>query len=148
MIRRATAEDVPRIAQMAAYFVNNSSYSELVSPCNVTMQENFDVIVGSPNGIAFVLEIDGAVEGAIIGLLAPHLMTGGTVALELGWWVEPKVRGRNGLELLRAYEEAVNASTASLSVMTCPPDGSERVGRIYEQAGYRKMEATYMRAIP
>lgn len=146
-IRSAQPEDAPRLAEMAAYFVSHSSYSEVVTPCEATMAANFEAIIRSPSGIAFVLEVDGKIQGAIIGLLAPHLMTGGIAAMELGWWVEPAYRGRNGLELLTAYENAVSASDANISVMTCPPDGGERVGGIYEKAGYRRMEATYMRVV-
>lgn len=148
MIRRATVEDAPRLAEMAAKFVFTTSYSKVVTPCETTMGANFANVIASPDGIAFALEIDGHVQGAIIGLIAPHLMTGGKVALELGWWVEPDFRGRTGLALLNAYEGAVNVSGAHLSVLTCPPDGADRVGEIYERAGYQKMEATYMRVVP
>lgn len=147
MIRRATLADVPRLAQMAAGFVGNSSYARVVTPSERCMRTNFAAVVSSVSGLCFVLEIDGKVEGAILGLVTPHLMTGENVAVELGWWVEPHARGAAGLKLLNAYEEAVTQSGVTLSVMTCPPDNSERVGQIYERAGYQKMESTYMRSV-
>lgn len=146
-IRRATLADVPRLAEMAARFVRESSYSKVVTPSEPAMEQSFAAIVSSPTGICFVAEEGGGVQGAILGLVTPHLMTGGNVAVEIGWWVEPEVRGATGLALLSAYEAAVQIAGVTLSVMTCPPDNSERVGRIYERAGYAKFETTYMKAL-
>lgn len=139
---------MPCLADMSMKFLTTTSYREVVArPSVAAMQHNFEAIVRAPRSNCFVYEVDGAVKGAILGIVTDHLMTGEGVAVEVGWWVEPECRGSNGLRLLEAYEEAVKASGASLSVMTCPPDDSERVGRIYERAGYRKMEATYMKAL-
>lgn len=146
-IRRAVLADVPRLAEMAARFVRGSSYGEVVTPCETTMAQNFGAIVSAPSSICFVAETGAGVMGAIIGIVTPHLMTGKNVAVEVGWWVEPEARGSTGLALLSAYEAAVSQSDATLSVMTCPPDGSERVGKIYERAGYTKFESTYMKAL-
>jgi hypothetical protein len=69
--------------------------------------------------------------------------TGAVTAGELMWWMDPAARGA-GVALLKQAEAWATDVGATSLLMQAP---TERVARLYEHRGYRRMEVTYRRPL-
>lgn len=143
MIRPAVASDVGRIFEMGARFVASTAYRELLA---LDRDKTIDTLLGvleSPKGVMLVAAHDERLTGMIGLVLTDHLYSGEPSAYELFWWVEPEARG-DGVRLLRAAELEVRKRGAMTCYMISP---NERVGKLYDRLGYRRIESSYMRRL-
>lgn len=69
--------------------------------------------------LTLVLLEEGLAVGCFLGLCTPHLFLPLITAVELVWWVDPAFRGRESLELLKAFEQwAIEEKKADLLCVT------------------------------
>ena len=135
MIRQATAEDVPRVAEMAMRFIAAAGKPE-GRPAEVEA-----VVRGMVGGGGcFVSE-----RGMILGIVAPlYYRPDYLEAHEVAWWCEDGA----GLRLLRAFEQWARDRGAREIVMSTLPDYTARGAHaVLTRRGYRHAEAGYRKAI-
>lgn len=141
MIRPATSDDIPRIVEMGAEFI------ETTFPAAMTFNEPAiaaltQQLIDKPDGAVFVAERDGRVTGMIALIVMRQPMTDELLAVELVWWVEQ--RGHDGMRLLTAAEAWGRMQGATKLQMIAP---SERTCALYERLKFQKVETAYIRPL-
>jgi GNAT superfamily N-acetyltransferase len=141
-IRPATPADVPRLVAMGTAQLT-AIYGGAVPADPGTLEALMRRLQGTPDAATFVAVRDGAVVGMIGLVRFRHPATGEVTVGEMMWWIEPAARGA-GLALLRRAEAWAADVGATVLQMQAP---TERVARLYEHRGYRRLEVTYRRAL-
>lgn len=140
-VRPAVEADLPTILVMGRRFLASSSYRDVLRD-NPQQMARFASALMEQGGL-FVLEVDGAVVGMLGALMTPHYLSGDAIATEVVWWVDPAHRGWGGRQLLEAAEQWAKTQGAVALQMIAP---DERVGRLYERAGYSFVESAYQKS--
>lgn len=137
MIRRAETKDIPRLLDMGERFAAKARLFEHVGYDPTSMAETFRLMIEGDRFCLFVGE-----RGAIGGMVAPHPFNHSRmVADELFWWSE----GREGLRLLRAYEDWAGSFGAVIRMTTLEAVEPERVGKLFERRGYQPLERAFVK---
>jgi GNAT superfamily N-acetyltransferase len=142
-VRPAVAMDVPEIVEMATRFVDTTAYRDAVTINRERVTALAHQLIDSDTGTIFVAQ---ASAGDLIGMIVltsfDHPFSGDKVVAELAWWVEPAMRGRVGLYLLRKAEQWAIEQKAQWLTMGAPtPD----VERFYAATGFTPVERAYQR---
>lgn len=143
MIREATIEDVPAIADMGLDFLATDDYQGVLSENRAQIEATSRFLITDQNGVIFVAETPVGLVGMISMLAFTHHFSGERVAGELVWWVKPAHRGI-GIRLLRRAEQWAAESGARRIQMIAP---NESVAHIYERLGYTMIETAYQRTV-
>jgi GNAT superfamily N-acetyltransferase len=147
-IRRATTEDWPALLEMGARAHEESPrFSRMLfSPrrCNAL----FSSVLSSPTGATFLAERNGAVLGALVGLVSPHYMSDSLVASEIFFYVHQEYRGgRTASVLIDAYTnwaESLGAVDIALGVSSGLD--VDRVAAFYEHKGFARQGTAHWRS--
>lgn len=145
-VRQAKLKDMADILSMSAIFWMTTDYEEPFD--NETASHYLRLSI--EQGLFSVLEISGRLEGMAGGLMAPLLGNGNVLAgQEICFWINPEHRNNgNATQLLRHLEESAKEAGVKYWTMVAIESSSpERVGRLYEAAGYRKTETNYLKAL-
>ncbi len=96
-----------------------------------------------------VLEIDDQVQGFVAGIAMPLLGNARVVQVtELAYWINPDWRGRFGVQLMQALEDAARAVGAKyLNMIAMESSSPELAIQIYERMGYERIETTYCKQL-
>ena len=98
------------------------------------------MLIASGGAIAFASK-DGAGIG---GILQEDIHNGDLVAVEGFWFVPPAARGRQGLQLLEAWEAAVReAGAVRVSLGHHDIPAAPRMKRMYQRLGYELASYNY-----
>lgn len=143
MIRPATVADTKRLIEMGQSFVNETSYSLLISVNPERLSGIIGGILENPDGVVLVSGSDATVTGMIAMVVYNHPFSGERTAFEIVWWVEPESRG-DGIRLLRAAEEWAREQGAKHMQMVAP---NERVAALYQRLGYGLVETSFQRSL-
>lgn len=137
MIRPAEASDLPRLMRYAEAFLD---YHPVTSrfPRNLeAVQAMIEQLMASEDSCVLVHD-HGLIGGAIVPLwCSPEVR----IATEYFWWAE-----RDGLPLMKAFEDWAAAKGAD-DVQMLAILGVRDVTPIYDRAGYRPMEISFMRGV-
>ena len=143
MIREATEDDIPRLVEMGRRFIEESPYKEFIASNSEQMESLVGQILANPQGRILLSEKDGIPNGMLALIAFPHYFSGEIIAGELVWWVDPEARaGGTGLKLMRKAEQLATEMGAVKMQMVAP---DERIGKLYQHFGYKKVESTYQR---
>ena len=142
MIRAATLEDIPRIADLAEEMHPEGDYRDV--PFCREMYEDF-LAIALPQDIycLFLYEKEGEIVGAIMGSVFCYLFSPLLQAADMGFFVKKEHRG--GLaapRLVEAYEKwaaTKNALKVRLDVSTA----DTKAGAFYERMGYSFVGGNY-----
>lgn len=144
-IREATEEDIFDILVLAREF---SKEAPRTHKWNREKTELFcRAAIENSNTTLLVLEEDGEVVGAIVGLLNEMYMSQTIIATELAWFVSKDYRGKKGsILLLRTFEKWAKDNNADY---VCMGDihGIVTLENLYTRMGYSKCETTYMKEV-
>jgi RimJ/RimL family protein N-acetyltransferase len=141
-IRRAVVEDVPRIAEMGARFIDTEYPHALRFDAEQLAATTQRLMA---HGLVLVADAGDGVVGMLALTTYQHPLSGDRIATEIVWWVDPEVRGgRAALQLFAAGEAWARAEGATHLQMIAP---SDKVGRFYERLGFAKLETHYQRAL-
>jgi GNAT superfamily N-acetyltransferase len=143
MIRRATAADVPRVLEMAARFIAETPYRDLIGASATHLADVLENVMADEYGVVLLSGTDAIVAGMIVVIVRPHPYSGESTAFELVWWVDPESRG-DGIRLLRAAEAWATERGVTRMQMVAP---DVRVGALYERLGYQAIEVAYQRSL-
>lgn len=141
MIREASVEDIPRVADSVAGFMKESRHAPFDTGKAI---ESWTGFISS--GIGTVLILDDF-HGAIGGVFYqdPHRLC--LVASEFFWYVKPEHRG-NGGELLDAFEAWAKKKGCARVIMTHLSDSMPQgLKKYYERKGYEELETNYIKEV-
>ena len=149
MIRRATPADLPALVSMGGRFFSASGMAAVTSYDPESIARTFQQLMGSEQGLLLVAD-DGGIVGMAGALVYPHYFNQhDLVAQELFWWVDESARkGGAGSGLLQGIEEWAAAMGArSVMMLSLSALDPERVNRMYEKAGYRPAEQSFIKRL-
>lgn len=141
-IRLATAADVPRLVAMGITQIT-AVYGGAVPVNPEALEALMRSLVVGPEAATFVAVRDAVAVGMIGLVRFRHPATGEVTVGEMMWWLDPPARGA-GVALLKRAEQWATDGGAAVIQMQAP---TERVARLYEHRGYRRLEVTYRRAL-
>ncbi len=141
LVRHATLEDVPSIVKMAMTFLSEPPFSDLWRS-NADCLRDFAIgMIERDRSTLFVALQSGEIIGMIGAAIFSHPFSGECIGQEIGWWVNPSVRGpRSSLHLLRVAEDWARARGAQAFQVQAP---TLRVGQFYEALGFSLCELSY-----
>ena len=148
MIRAATLADVPRLVAMGEDFHSYMNCPEMGPYSPVFASRTAETLINGDDGIFLAAEDeDGRVGGMVAGMVFPVYMTGWLISQEFMWWVDDTHKGY-GKRLLKAFEEEAKARGARAMVMLALHSrDSDRIAKVYERAGYRPSEHTFIKEL-
>jgi GNAT superfamily N-acetyltransferase len=146
-VRKATLDDVPRLARIGEQLHRESDYAQYAFSLEKVQGYLYDLIE-SPDGIVLVGEQDGVIVGSFVGSVGTHWFGECSVSYDLALFVVPERRGSIlGARLVKEYiltaraigvdEILIGNSTAVRS------DRVEMVERLYERLGFRRRSGNY-----
>ena len=144
-IREATQEDLFDLLVLGRDFSREAGHMH-----RFDKQKTAEVMAGlieSDQGCIYVMEDDGFIVGAIVGLV--NQMPFGThpVATELAWFVHEKFRGnKQSLLLVSAFEEWAKSVGAEYVVMA-HIHTINNLEKVYTKLGYEPAETAYAKRI-
>ena len=143
MIRNAQETDLLRLLDMGWKFAVYTGLPTPFSPESAKRMLEYLMV----NGVVYVHESDGVLDGAIMGMIAPIWYVGVMAASELALWVDPDRRSSGiAKRLIGAFEawgreQGVEYFTMSdLSV-----DGTYPAGGMFERMGYMPFERAHIK---
>ena len=143
-VRQAIIDDIPELLILGQMFLMSSVYG-------AHFRENLDQIdalathlITEDDGVVFVADAgEGKLQGAIGMWCSPHVWTGERTATELFWFVEPTARGSVGGRLFiaaKAWAMQIQASALHMVSPEVLPGEEDRVGKLYQKAGFVPLE--------
>lgn len=117
VIRLATIDDRDDILILCEEFHKESEYD---LPFDLDYARRYiESHLQYDNTLSLVLLEQGLIVGCLLAFCVPHLFLPVITATELVWWVDPAFRGRESLELLKAFEQwAIEEKKADLLCVT------------------------------
>jgi len=96
-------------------------------------------LITNPAGLVVVAEKDGALIGAIAGMVTDHYFADAKIAYEFGLYVEPAQRGTlAGYRLAKAYIDwATEQGADQIDMGITTGIAEERTGKMYERLGLK-----------
>lgn len=129
--------DIPGLLAMGERFAAKARLSDHVGYDPASMERTFAAMIDGDNFCLFV-----GSAGAIGGMVAPHPFNNAQIiADELFWWSE----GREGLALLKAYEDWAGSFGAVIRMTTLEAVEPERVGKLFARRGYVPLERAFVK---
>ena len=146
VIRTATARDLnAKLAPAAEEFYAASKFLQrfdLPRFCDL-----WRGLLESGTGTIILAEEDGAVDGAIGGVVYPEPYSGELVASEFFWFVRESSRGE-GLRLYRAFEKwARDKGAVQIRMVHLHDSMPGKLSRVYERLGYTAVETHYVKGL-
>lgn len=100
--------------------------------CRIRTGQTLAGLIASPDGFVAVSD-----HGFIAATIMQTVISPEPCAIELGWFAE-----RDGLSLLRAFEQWADSKGATLKKMSCAGGTAQRM---LERAGYRQAETAMVK---
>ena len=144
-IRTATPDDVFDILILAKEFSKEAPQSH---KWNKEKTEQFILsALQNTNMTIFVIDVDGEIEGALVGLLSELYMSYTVQATELAWFVSKDYRGKPAsLKLIKAFEKWAKESGAN-QVGMGDIEGISSLEKLYNRLGYERAETVYLKEL-
>ena len=144
-IRTATPDDVFDILILAKEFSKEAPSSH---KWNKDKTEQFLLSsFHNTNMEIFVIDVDGEIEGALVGLLSELYMSHTVQATELAWFVSKDYRGKPAsIRLMKAFEKWAKESGAN-QVGMGDIEGISSLENLYNRLGYERAETVYLKEL-
>ena len=148
MIRHATPEDLPAIAEMGERFHTEAGWADIAGYSRGDCQASLKAMIEGA-GVVLVAENEGRIVGIAGGVYFPlYFNHGHKSGQELFLYVEPGLRDGTGAKLLTALEEAAReAGCQSWLMIALDHVAPEATGRLYKRRGYRPAEHSWIRRL-
>lgn len=148
MIKILTNEYLDGLVELTKEFHNVSGYTTEWNELYITR-----ALVNSmskPNHLNLIMVDDlGRVVGMLLAVCVEHPFYPINTASELAWYVKPDYRGKESMQLLKAYEywatQLMNAHIITMvSLENVEP---EKVDKLYKHMGYKLKEHSYVKEL-
>jgi len=145
-VREATHEDLFELLMIGYEFIKEGP-DHLKPFDKELLEERLTNIIDNEDYVALVLDVNGSVEGVIIGgCIAPWMMSE-KFAVELAWFVRKSSRdGRGAIKLVKAYE-AWAKSKGVTKVCMSDLTKIQSLGKLYKRLGYSLTETSYIKEV-
>ncbi len=143
IIRRAVQRDIPRLIELGEEFalLSQSVHGFEVSRESIIQFTNH--VVNEADGVVFVLEVDGVIQGFIAGLVQKIYFSKDIALQEVAWYVK---KGFKGLSLLYAFEKCAKDVGCNHLVVGNKPQYCD-LKRVYERMGFHLLENQYAKRL-
>lgn len=148
-IRPARHEDCAEIARLGLIFHAEAGWSDIADYVEEDCLRSLMHLVEAEAGILIVLERHGEIIGFAGGMASPiYFNFAHKTGQEFFYWIRPEARGRHGIALLDALEEAARTIGCNSWVMiSLAKLNAESTGRFFERRGYRPSENTFIKRL-
>lgn len=149
MIREATLEDVPAIAQIGERFHGEAGWGDIAAYSVEDCARTLATMIGNEAAILLVAEKDGEIVGMAGGMVFPlYFNAAHKSGQELFWYMKPGLRDGTGGALLEAMEQtARDRGCQSWIMIALDKVAPELTGRLYRRRGYRPSEHSWIRRL-
>lgn len=148
-IRPAIQSDLNQIVKLGLNF-HKASGLEAVFPFDPkSLRRTLRHMVESPSAGIVVIETDGAIKGAA-GFQASKSFFNETIKVgqERFFWIEPDLRGFDGIKLLHALEqEAKVCGCTRFAMVSLNNLKPEQLDKFYRRQGYEPLEHVYVKLL-
>jgi GNAT superfamily N-acetyltransferase len=145
MIRQATKNDLPALAQMGLKFVEEGSLPFKIIP--KIWVKNWSKFMDMGIGHVLLSTQAGQPTGTIGAFFVPDPNNDEPIMAEAFWYVLPEHRGA-GVKLLISLEGlAKRLGAKRLSMVHLHSINSDKLGKLYEARGYKPTESHYIKEI-
>lgn len=148
-IRRAVPSDIDRALVPIRRFFDASCYGDIVDFDETSFRATYSHLLAG-DGVCIVAEKDGAIVGVTGALAYPFYFNGRhKTGQELFWWVNPEERGSSiGSRMFKALEDwAREVGCQTFSMIALDALKPEAVARVYQRAGYRPSERSFIKEL-
>ena len=148
MIREAEFKDFPRLFAISRRAHQNSVYRNF-RPCIATCTQMFRVFISNENGKIWVYELDGKIEGFLVGLVAPFFFSDRMVATDQLFLVTDKGK-LGGVRLLKTFEAWARSHpkvSAILHMIGYGMKNWEKTASLYRKTGMDKIGEIYLKEL-
>ena len=114
------------------------------------LSKSWRQLIESKVGVVFVsIGLTNHFEGALGAVLCPNLFNNGSLAVECFWYVMPEFRGSPlAIRLLHAFEAWAKEHSAKFVAMIHLENlHAEKLRKLYDRMGYKKVETHYVKEI-
>ncbi len=141
----ANVDDLARLAPLAAQFYAASKH---LREFHVErFQALWKAWLEAGNGVIYVLESNGEIQGVIGGLMHPELYSGELICQEFFWYVNENHRGQ-GIRLYHCLETwARGMGCKELRMAHLSDSMPDKVKRFYLAMGYEQVETLYAKRL-
>lgn len=147
MIRDATPADIAALMALGEGFHAAHGYEGADVDWD-RMPGLLRYLIDDPDGLVLVLERDGAIVGALIGMAHRPLFGRRRQASELGFWIAPDARGAETLRMIPRFEAwARDRDCAVITLSGFCDERAEKIARAYGRYGFAARETTYSKAL-
>ena len=140
MIRSATQEDALEIAMMLSSLHAQTTMNVLEHDLAVSSAA-ISGFVGSGQFVQ-VIESNGDIKGAFIGLLVPSWFGKDKIAVDLAWYVEEENRGIDSIRLVKNFVQWAKDKGAK-QVRPGVSTANEAGCSIYRRLGFKDVGASF-----
>lgn len=152
MIRHATLEDIPKIADLAEIMHPEGDYQN-VPFCREMYEDFLKIALPQPQYCLFLYEKEGEIIGAIMGSVFCYLFSPLLQAADMGFFVRQKNRGSRAAPMLEAaYREwavarGKEAGQEFIKVRLDVSTANTKAGAFYERLGYTCVGGNYSKDV-
>ena len=140
MIYQATAQDVPKIIPCAVEYTDIIPGMEFNEKSYTSFWTN---MLKGGNGVIFLSETDGVVNGGIGGIMYPEPLSGRMTAVEMFWYTAKETRG-DGIKLYLKFKKwAKENGCKRMAMIYLPCSMPEKLKTFYEAEGFSLLEMHY-----
>jgi len=144
LIRRASLDDLPRLAPMAREFYSQSQFLHHFDADRFAKCWTELLTLGT--GVIFLLGTED-ISGVLGGVIYPDLYSGRLIATEFFWYVRLGSRG-HGMQLYLAFERyAKNRGCEEIRMVHLLDSMPEKLSRVYRRLGYAPAEVHYVKEV-
>jgi|TARA_B110000977_G_scaffold44963_1_gene61171 RimJ/RimL family protein N-acetyltransferase len=144
-IREATQDDVFDILILAKEFSKEAPKSHKWNK-DKTEQFLFSALQNT-NMTILVIDADGEIEGALVGLISELYMSYTAQATELAWFISKEHRGKpSSLKLIKSFERWAKDNGVNQIGMG-DIEGISNLSKLYNRLGYYRAESVYLKEI-
>lgn len=147
-VRLATEDDFAQCATLAGHFHKQTMWRDLCVFSHAAAVDWMRLMHSF--GLLIVAEADGRIVGAVGGYSAPLVWNPAyKVGAEIMWYVSPEYRGTGvGRDMFERIEQRAKEVGCNFWTMVALEElEPNKVGAMYEQAGYRKAEHSYTKEL-
>jgi len=145
-VREATQEDLFELLLLGYEFTKEGP--DHLKPFEKDVVETvFANAIDDENYLVLVLDVNGSIEGMLLGVLTSPWMLSKPFAVELAWFVRKASRdGRSAIKMVKAYEAWAKSKGIK---KVCMSDLTELqgLGKLYKRLGYSLSETSYIKEV-
>lgn len=148
MIRPATVDDIPAIAQLGEMFHAQAGWDEIpyrMQDCAASLTAFF----AADCFICLVSETNGEIDGMAAGAISPVYFNQDHLSgEELFWWVADNAPQMTGMRLLDGLEKAaLDRGCLTWQMKSLARLNGDRMAALYERRGYRSSEQSFIKRL-